>query len=159
MIMCLDTDNAKSVQNAQVFRVGVTNAADRGLDMYSNWGPAIQIKHLSLNEDLANEIVDGVSSDKIVIVCKDAEERLILSLLNQIGWRNKIQSVVTETNLIEWYEKALRGKYADVLGDDLLSCLCFEISNEFPSLSEIPDILKERGYDDIHNEFWSSSLT
>ncbi len=155
MIMCLDIDNGKNIQSAKVFRVGVTNAADRGLDMYSNWGPAIQIKHLSLNEELAEEIVDGVSSDKIVIVCKDAEEKLILSLLNQIGWRSKIQSIITETNLIDWYEKALRGKYADVLGDELLSCLSGEISNEFPSLTETPDILKGRGYDEIYSDYWA----
>jgi len=154
MIMCLDGETAKNVQSAQVFRVGVTNAADRGLDMYSNWGPAIQIKHLSLNEELAEEIVDSVSSNRVVIVCKDAEEKLILSLLNQIGWRNHIQSVVTETNLIDWYEKALRGKYADILGDELLSCLCGELSNEFPSLTETPDILKGRGYDNISDAFW-----
>jgi len=154
MIMCLDINNIKNTQNARVFRVGVTNAADRGLDMYSNWGPAIQIKHLSLSEELAEEIVESVSSDKIVIVCKDAEERVILSLLNQIGWKNKIQSIVTETNLVEWYEKALRGKYSDTLGNELLACLCEEISNEFPSLTETPDVLKERGYDNIKNTFW-----
>ena len=34
-------------------------AADRGLDMYSNWGPAIQIKHLSLDVELAKNIVDA----------------------------------------------------------------------------------------------------
>ena len=38
MIMCLDTKTTTNTQNANVFRVGVTNAADRGLDMYSNWG-------------------------------------------------------------------------------------------------------------------------
>ncbi|MDR3345655.1 MAG: HaeII family restriction endonuclease [Campylobacteraceae bacterium] len=154
MVMCLDVDTSKSIQSAKVFRVGVTNAADRGLDMYSNWGPAIQIKHLNLNEELAEEIVDGVSSDKIVIVCKDAEERVIFSLLNQIGWRNKIQSIITETNLANWYEKALRGKYSDILGDELLSCLCSEISNEFPSLTETPDMLKERGYEKCINDYW-----
>jgi type II restriction enzyme len=155
MIMCLDINNAKNTQNAKVFRVGVTNAADRGLDMYSNWGPAIQIKHLSLSEELAEAIVDGVSSDKIVIVCKEAEEKIIVSLLNQIGWRNRIQSIVTEKNLIDWYEKALRGKYADKIGDELLACLCEEISNEFPSLEETPERLKGRGYDEIHDDFWS----
>ena len=166
MVMCLDTGmlrrgdicgyNVKNTQNAKVFRVGVTNAADRGLDMYSNWGPAIQIKHLSLNEELAEGIVEGVSSDKIVIVCKEAEERFIISLLNQIGWRNRIQSIVTEKNLIDWYEKALRGNYAEMIGDELLNCLCSEISNEFPSLEETPEILKGRGYDEIHDEFWNA---
>jgi len=155
MIMCLDIDNVKNIQDANVFRVGVTNAADRGLDMYSNWGPAIQIKHLSLNEELAESIVDGVSSDKIVIVCKEAEEKVIVSLLNQIGWRNRIQSIVTEKNLIDWYEKALRGKYAEIVGDDLLACLCDEIANEFPSLDETPETLKERKYDEIYDEYWS----
>ncbi|MCL2773362.1 MAG: HaeII family restriction endonuclease [Oscillospiraceae bacterium] len=157
MIMRLDVDNAKNIQDAKVFRVGVTNAADRGIDMYSNWGPAIQIKHLSLNEEMAEEIVDGVSSDKIIIVCKEAEEKFIVSLLNQIGWRNRIQSIVTEKNLSDWYEKALRGKYAETIGDELLNCLCDEISNEFPSLEETPDILKGRGYDEICDEFWSIS--
>jgi type II restriction enzyme len=72
----------RRVQNAKVYRVGVTNAADRGLDMYSNWGPAIQIKHLTLSEEMAEGIVGSVSSDKIVIVCKDAEEKIILSLFS-----------------------------------------------------------------------------
>lgn len=39
--------------NARINRVGVTNAADRGLDMWANFGMAIQIKHLSLTEELA----------------------------------------------------------------------------------------------------------
>ena len=88
------------IQDAKIFRVGVTNAADRGLDMYSNFVVAIQIKHLSLDESLAENIVGNISSDKIIIVCKDAEQKIIVSLLNQIGWRSKIQSIVIEQNLI-----------------------------------------------------------
>ena len=155
MVMCLDVDNMAKMQNAKVYRVGVTNAADRGLDMYSNWGPAIQIKHLTLNEEMAEEIVSSVSSDKIVIVCKDAEERTILSLLNQMGWRNRIQSIVTESNLQDWYEKALRGTYASDLGSELLSCLCGEIVNEFPSVDDTPEILRVRNYENINDDFWS----
>lgn len=155
MVMCLDIGNPSNVQDARVFRVGVTNAADRGLDMYSNWGPAIQIKHLSLDEGLAEGIVGSVSSDRIVIVCKDAEERVILSLLNQIGWRSRIQSIITESDLTTWYEKALRGTYAEMLGDELLLSLCEEIANEFPSLDETPEVLRERGYEEITDPFWS----
>lgn len=152
--MCIDFSNPTYIQNAKVYRVGVTNAADRGLDMYSNWGPAIQIKHLSLDVSLAENIVSSVSSDRIVIVCKDVEKDIIISLLTQIGWRSHIQSIVTESDLISWYEKALRGKYADLIGSNLIGCLCEEIVQEFPSVDDTPDVLKERHYETISDPFW-----
>lgn len=153
-VMCLDLSNPVFVQNAKVYRVGVTNAADRGLDMYGNWGPAVQIKHLSLDATLAESIVSSVNSDKIVIVCKTAEKDVIVSLLTQIGWKSRIQSIVTENDLCFWYEKALRGKYGDHLGDKLLATLIEEIAEEFPSVDSGADCLKERHYDLIHNEEW-----
>lgn len=155
MVMCIDFSDPKYIQDAKVYRVGVTNAADRGLDMYSNWGPAIQIKHLSLDVALAENIVSSVSSDRVVIVCKDAEKAIIVSLLTQIGWRSHIQSIITEDNLIEWYEKALRGKYADIMGNKLIRCLCEEIAEEFPSVDTTPDILKNRHYEKISDPFWT----
>lgn len=154
-VMCIDFSNPRYVQDAKVYRVGVTNAADRGLDMYSNWGPAIQIKHLSLDVELAENIVSSVSSDRVVIVCKDAEKAIILSLLTQIGWRSHIQSIITEKDLIAWYEKALRGSYADSVGDKLLWCLCEEIAEEFPSVDSLPEMLKIRHYEKITDPFWS----
>lgn len=153
-IMCLDFSNPSYMQDAKVYRVGVTNAADRGLDMYSNWGPAIQIKHLSLDEKLAETIVSSVSSDKIIIVCKDAECNIILSLLTQIGWKSRIQSIVTEKHLLEWYEKALRGKYSDIIGGKLLKNLTDEIIIEFPSIEDSENILTERHYENISDQFW-----
>lgn len=153
-VMCLDCVSPQHIQDAKVYRVGVTNAADRGLDMYSNWGPAIQIKHLSLDTTLAENIVNSVSSDKIVIVCKDAEKEVIVSLLSQIGWRTHIQSIVTENDLINWYEKALRGKYSNILGEKLLYCLVEEIAEEFPSVDDTPEIIKSRHYELIKDDFW-----
>ena len=47
-VMSLDCTHLVHSDTAHVYRLGVANAADRGLDMYSNWGPAIQIKHLVL---------------------------------------------------------------------------------------------------------------
>ncbi|KWW27470.1 MAG: Type II restriction enzyme HaeII [bacterium P201] len=158
MVMCIDINVQKSSkQRAKVYRVGVTNAADRGLDMYSNWGPAIQIKHLSLDVELAQSIVTSISSDRIVIVCKDAEKDVILSLLNQIGWRSRIQSIVTEDDLVRWYEKALRGSHAELLGDTLLETMRKELANEFPSIDETPEIIKRRRYETIKNVEWKES--
>lgn len=156
-VMCIDFTNPNYSQNAKVYRVGVTNAADRGLDMYSNWGPIIQIKHLSLDVQLAKSIVDSVSSDRIIIVCKDAEKDVIVSLLTQIGWQSHIQSIVTENNLIDWYEKALRGKYASIIADELLYRLCGEIAVEFPYVDTTPEILKNRHYETVVlDSFWKA---
>lgn len=156
-VMCLDVTMPKSKTEAKVYRVGVTNAADRGLDMYSNWGPAIQIKHLSLDEELAESIVTNIASDRIVIVCKDAEKGVILSLLNQIGWRSRIQSIVTEADLTNWYNKALRGRHSSELGDLLLSRMKEELTMEFPAIDEVPEIISQRHYELINNEDWTVS--
>lgn len=141
---------------AKINRVGVTNAADRGLDMWANFGMAIQIKHLSLTEELAENIVTSVTSDRIVIVCKAAEERVIVSLLNQIGWKSKIQSIITETDLINWYEKALRGKYSDEIGDVVLKNIIDEIALEFPATDSkgFTDFYKGRAYDVLNDDKW-----
>ena len=141
---------------ARINRVGVTNAADRGLDMWANFGLAIQIKHLSLTEELAENIVSSVSADRIVIVCKDTEQKIIVSLLNQMGWKSKIQGIVTESDLLRWYEKALRGKFADVVGDAVLKKLSDEIQVEFPTTDkkEFLQFIEKRGYHTLIDENW-----
>ena len=142
---------------ARINRVGVTNAADRGLDMWANFGLVIQIKHLSLTEELAENIVSSVSADRIVIVCKDSEQKIIISLLNQIGWKSKIQSIVTESDLLKWYEKALRGKYSKSIGDRVIKNLTEEIIIEFPASNtvEFMKFYKHRGYDKLTDKIWS----
>ena len=159
-VIGLSKERSKVTVNAKINRIGVTNVADRGLDMWANFGLAIQIKHLSLTEELAENIVSSVSSDRIVIVCKDSEEKLIISLLTQIGWKSKIQSVITENDLIVWYEKALRGTFSNEIGDKILSILYDEILMEFPATNknDFNDFKHSRGYDSISlNGIWAAS--
>lgn len=146
-VIGIDEITPKSTQNAHFYRLGVTNAADRGLDMYANFGAAVQIKHLSLEVQMAQNITQGVRSDKIIIVCKDAEKDIISSLLAQIGYASKIVSIITESDLTKWYEKALRGKYANKLGDEVLKNLQVEIMEEFPPTKDLPKMLTDRHYE------------
>src|SRR5581483_8666670 len=44
---------------ARLFRAGVANAADRGVDMWSNFGPAVQVKFLALTPALAEDIAEN----------------------------------------------------------------------------------------------------
>lgn len=132
-VIGIDSKNTSIIGPAKLFRLGVTNAADRGLDMWANFGPVVQIKHLTLDEELAENIVTSIRADRIVIVCKSSEEKVIVSLLTQLGWRSRIQSIVTEIHLVEWYKKALKGKYKNTLGKRLLLVLSDEMKNEFPA--------------------------
>jgi HaeII restriction endonuclease len=126
--------------------VGVTNAADRGLDMWANFGPAIQVKHLTLQEELAKEIIDQVESDHIVVVCKDAEKSVIEIILKQIGWGKRVRGVVTELELVKWYEQGLRGSFSGKLAEPLLSLLSKGFKAEFPQNEEIVSFLESRDY-------------
>jgi type II restriction enzyme len=148
-VMKIDLRTDVFEQSAKVFRVGVTNAADRGLDMYANWGPVIQIKHLTLDEGMAENIVENIASDRIIIVCKKVEQAVLLSLLTQIGWKSKIQSVITEEELVVWYEKACRGKYSEELGKKLMGTLVEEMEKEFPSTGGISKPIQDRHYEQV----------
>jgi len=142
---------------ARIHRVGVTNAADCGLDMWANFGLAIQIKHQSLTQKLAEKIVSSLSSDRIVIICRDAKPKIITSLPDQIGWKSKIQSVIVESDLLRWYDNALRGRLSHLMGERVLQKLSDEIKTEFPITDENKwqRFLKERGYDKLVNTRWN----
>ena len=159
-VIQIDTTRIESESPAKVYRVGVTNAADRGLDMWANFGPAIQIKHLQLTERLAEDIVGSVTAERIVIVCKDSEKSLAESIFNQIGWGTKVQSIITEGDLINWYERALRGRFSEVLGPKIIDVIGSEIIAEFPSSDqgEFEDFFNGRGYNELEDEIWNPSL-
>jgi hypothetical protein len=150
-VLNLSPANNKKTLDAHFNRVGVTNAADRGLDMYANFGSVVQIKHLSLDEELAEDVVTSITSDRIIIVCKDSEEAVINTLLTQIGWRSRIQAVITINELVSWYEKALKGQFSNILGERIISTLADEIKSEFPSVgsNDFQEFKKQRGYSNL----------
>ncbi|MDE0685923.1 MAG: HaeII family restriction endonuclease [Candidatus Poribacteria bacterium] len=149
-VLGLSEDTPELYQAAKVYRVGVTNAADRGLDMWANFGVAIQIKHISLTPTTIKDISSAISADRIIIVCQESEKDVLVSVLKQFGSASRIQSVITEDELEEWYEKALRGQSSELIGDKILQKLANEIKVEFPSTtSEFDNFFKERGYDHL----------
>ena len=155
-VLGLSENTPEIYQAAKVYRVGVTNAADRGLDMWANFGVAIQIKHISLTPTTVADISSAISADRIIIVCKESEKDILVSVLKQFGGASRIQSVITEDELDVWYEKALRGPSSELIGDKILLKLANEIKVEFPSTnSEFADFFKARGYQHSASaDFW-----
>ena len=156
-VLGLSEGTPERYQEPKVYRVGVTNAADRGLDMWANFGVAIQIKHVSLNAEIMNDIISNITADRIIIVCKECERNTLVSVLQQVGSSSRIQSVITEDELEIWYEKALRGESAELLGDTVLQRLKNEFTDEFPSTTEFHEFFTARGYDQLSlTDVWLS---
>ncbi|MGB0840584.1 MAG: HaeII family restriction endonuclease [Chitinophagales bacterium] len=114
-------------------------------------------KHLSLNETLASNIVRSVSADRIVIVCKKAEQKVILSLLNQIGWQSRIQAIITEDDLVNWYAKAMSGQHHTILGDKIIEIISREIELEFPTTKgkDFDQFYRGRKYHKLKDITWA----
>lgn len=147
MVLGIDAKQTTLKLSAALYRVGITNAADRGLDMWANFGPAIQVKHLTLTPELIEDIADDITADKIVIVCLDAEKAVIEALLKQVGWGARIQGIITINDLEDWYKLCLSEKYRDNLGANLLKDVRREFAAEFPSSKEIKPFMASRKYD------------
>jgi len=155
LVLGIDCQNPVVDLEARLYRAGTTNAADRGVDMWTNFGPVVQVKHLTLTDDLAEDICDQVAADHIVIVCKDSERETVERICQQLGQR--IQGVIVQSQLTSWYNQALRGPFADCLGEDLLNNLRREFQNEFPYSTTFAAFYRERGYDCLppsSSPFW-----
>ncbi|MGK7880795.1 MAG: HaeII family restriction endonuclease [Crocosphaera sp.] len=157
-VIGLNNSNQRLSFDAHFHRVGVTNAADRGLDIFANFGAVVQIKHLNLSEEIAEGITEVITANKIVIVCKNAEAKVISSLLTQIGWRSRIQSIITIEELSVWYDRALTGKHYLLLGENLLENIREQIQLEFPSVgnNQFEEFIQTRGYHQIQHDNWKS---
>jgi len=146
VLLGVDAGQPSWETDAHIYRVGVTNAADRGLDMWANFGPAIQVKHLTLDGSLAQSIVDQVESDHIVIVCRDADAKVIELVTKQINWGRRVRAIVSESELIVWYDRCLRGENSADLARPLLQRLADGFKAEFPQAGEMVAFLEERDY-------------
>jgi len=134
---------------ASLFRLGTTNAADRGLDMVANFGPAIQVKHLTLDAEAIGDICEGLTADRIVIVCKDTEVSIVDAVIKQLGLSERLQGLVTFNNLKNWYAICLSKVHRNTLGVKLLEDFIQEFTNEFPSLDGLEGFLAERQYQSL----------
>jgi hypothetical protein len=147
------------VLDASLFRLGSTNAADRGLDMVANFGPAIQVKHLTLDADAIADICEGLTADRIVIVCKDTEVKVVDAVIQQLGLSERLQGLVTFSDLQAWYKICFSEEHRQTLGNTLLKDFIREFSNEFPSLDGLEGFMSAREYQTVKlSEDWTIAV-
>lgn len=163
VLLNIDSEQMEWTELAHIYRVGVTNAADRGLDMWANFGIAIQVKHLTLNENHVRQITDQIESDSIVIVCRDADASVINTILKQISWAKRVRGIIKESELIQWYDKCLRGKFSDPLSLQLIQLLLTSFEAELPEASSyanrITNFCARRNYDKLFpTSLWQTEI-
>jgi type II restriction enzyme len=132
LVLGVDTQHLAISQPARLYRVGTANANDAGLDMWANFGPAVQVKHLTLQPDQVGDICGTIRADQVLIVCRDADKPAIELLLLQLGYQDKLRGVITEQDLIRWYTICCSSEWASLLGIEILRHLDEELSLEFP---------------------------
>ena len=143
---------------ARLYRVGGTNSRDGGVDLWANFGPAIQVKHISLDAQNTQPIVESISAEQIVIVCKDADKAAIQAVLTQVGLGGRVRGIITKADLARWYHLALGPKHAADMAIPLFESLVAEFDDEFTLAdpTAIDKLTKERGYDRLKLEgAWS----
>lgn len=151
LLLGVDREHPTITVPARLYRVGSANSRDGGVDMWANFGPAIQVKHIALEPTHIEPIVSGLSAEQIVIVCKDAERRAIKAVLAQVGLLDRVRGIVTKADLVRWYEIALGPKHADEMATPLFQALLAEFDTEFTLADPKPIDLfaAERGYDKL----------
>jgi type II restriction enzyme len=151
LLLGCDLQHPTIEQPARLFRVGTANANDAGLDMWANFGPAVQVKHLTLQPQMAVDICNRVRADQLLIICKSCEMESIHSLIVQIGLDEKLRGIITENDLKRWYDKCFLPQYKDTLGKKIVASIIQEMKLEFPlSETKVFDVFfKDRGYDDV----------
>lgn len=94
-----------------------------------------------------------------MIVCKDIEASIIETVISQIGWGKRVRGIIKESELIEWYELCLRGKFSATLSPILIKLLIDSFEAEFPEASEISEFYLERNYPEIKpSELWQTKI-
>lgn len=148
LVLGVTTDRPTVSQPARLYRVGTTNAADAGLDMWANFGPAVQVKHMTLDASRIGEIVLASMADQVVIVCVQADKSVIETVLRQSDMAGRIRGFVTEANLVEWYGVCQGRKYAATLGREVVAEVSRQFALEFPlgGHENVAIFCAERGY-------------
>lgn len=148
LLRALVSDTDHKISDGLVFRMGVANAADAGIDMWSNFGPAFQTKHINLDRTQLESIVEKFTGDVLIVVVRTLELEIAKQFLNgsiQIG--SKLIYVLTIKDLQEILDE-LANQHQDTL-KEFHSIIESEISQEFgghEGSSALNAIAAERGY-------------
>ena len=144
----LNVKSDHAEEDAMVFRMGVANAADAGIDMWSNFGPGFQTKHIELSSNELREIVEKFTGRRLVVVVRSVSTELEGQLLNhEILIDSKSICVLTLGDMQNLLDELIEANITRE--SEFREIISAEVALEFggnDGLIKLEEIGKERGY-------------
>lgn len=129
-------------QALKLSKMGRTNAADAGIDIWTNFGVVISVKNYDLSSDLLKNILSETPVGHLVIVCENVNRNVIDYLKNNLD--DRPISIVTKSELILDAKKLIE----DVsMSGQFLNKLRSFFDEEFPLSKTLENFMKSRNYD------------
>ena len=135
--------NATESQNNELMlaKMGHTNAADAGLDIWSNFGVVISVKNYRLDVELFEKVLSDTPVGFLVIVCETVAEDLYKNLKDLSSGR--IVMFVTKSELLSDAKRILSDKLS---ARRFASRFLEYFDGEFPLTVTLETFMKNRNY-------------
>lgn len=129
------------MRDVTLAKLGHTNAADNGLDIWSNFGVVVNVKNYSLDSQLLHKVLNDTPVGDLVIVCESAAPNVIAEVTRK-ELKREIQ-IITRADLFDdlneiLSDSQLAGRFIDTFSN--------YFDREFPFAVNLEAFMSERGY-------------
>jgi type II restriction enzyme len=122
-------------------KIGHTNAADAGLDIWTNFGVVISVKNYNLDSELLEKVLSDTPIGFLVIVCETLSANL-LSNYKKISNGRRV-TFITRNELLNDAENILSDR---IRSERFVARLLHFYDGEFPLTATLEEFMKERNY-------------
>jgi hypothetical protein len=122
-------------------KMGHTNAADAGLDIWTNFGVVVSVKNYFLSLDLFQSVLDDTPVGLLVIICESTNS-LVERELEKVAHEREVV-LITSEELLNDVEILLRDS---VLSNVFIGKLKSFYDKEFPLALTLETFMKKRKY-------------
>ncbi len=145
-VLGMPNGKPKRTAAGRLSRLGLTSAADGGVDIVSNFGFIAQVKHAALDDRLLSKLYAAVQIEGMAVICRSAT----FSSPSDSGSPNTF-SVITQDDLVRWSDRIVRGDFGLGAADFLCESLTAGLRLEFPACDPVDfaAFMTERGYIDM----------